>query len=145
MPTSQRLTNNAFPKAARLCSRKLIEQLFASGNRTLSAFPLRVVYKVVSAEDVEGRPTDAAMPCQVMMSVSKRMFKHAVDRNRAKRQMREAWRLNNDILLCALPEGLRLNCAFIWIAREPQESGLVHSKMKSLLHRISEALAKEQQ
>ena len=95
MPTSPRPTANAFPKAQRLCSRKLAEQLFASGNRTLSAFPLRVVFMAApwpgSTDTKPSAMTEGA--CQVMMSVSKRMFKHAVDRNRAKRQMREAWRL----------------------------------------------------
>ncbi|MBO4905498.1 MAG: ribonuclease P protein component [Bacteroidaceae bacterium] len=131
---SQRPTNNGFNKLQRLCSRKLIDQLFASGNRTLSAFPLRVVFMVVSP-DVSDRH-------QVMMSVSKRLFKHAVDRNRAKRQMREAWRLNNDILLSSIPEGQNLVCAFIWTAHEAQTSDLVHSKMRNLLHRMAERMPK---
>jgi ribonuclease P protein component len=111
---------HSFPKSERLCSRKDIEALFASGNRAFSAFPLRVVFR-------------EAAETKVLISVSKRRFKHAVDRNRAKRQMREAWRLNRDILP-ATP----LHLAFIWLADEPQPSELVHRKMKNLLHRISE-------
>lgn len=113
---------NAFPKTERLCSRKAIEALFAGGNRALSAFPLRVVYKV----------TDEPRT-QVLISVSKRHFKHAVDRNRAKRQIREAWRLHRDLII---PSSLQL--AFIWLADEPQPSDLVQRKMKNLLHRIQE-------
>lgn len=82
----------------------------------------------------------AAARCQVLMSVSKRLFKHAVDRNRCKRQMREAWRLNSDIVLGALPEGSTIVCAFIWTARDLQPSSLVERKMKNLLHRITEQL-----
>lgn len=139
MPTSKRLTRNnaspkghTFPKAQRLCSRKLTEQLFASGNRTLSAFPLRVVFMVMPAEDSQGS--------QVLMSVSKRLFKHAVDRNRCKRQMREAWRLSNDILFRALPETTTLVCAFIWTSRDLQPTPLVQRKMQNLLHRMSEQI-----
>lgn len=117
---------NTFPKSERLCSRKAIEALFAGGNRAFSAFPLRVVYKV----------TDE--PCtQVLVSVSKRHFKHATDRNRAKRQIREAWRLNRDILS---PQPPALHLAFVWLSDEPQPSELVQRKMKNLLHRIAEQI-----
>lgn len=131
---------HSFPKSERLCSRKAIEALFASGNRSFTAFPLRVVY----------RPAEET---QLLISVSKRHFKHAVDRNRAKRQIREAWRLNRDILTAATsddtvssptPAGASpaptLHLAFIWLADEPQPSELVHRKLKHLLHRIREQL-----
>ncbi len=117
---------NTFPKTERLHSRKAIEALFAGGNRALSAFPLRVLYK----------PIDEPRT-QVLISVSKRHFKHAVDRNRAKRQIREAWRLNRT-LLAEVPS---LHLAFIWLADEPQPSTLVQRKMKNLLHRIVETLS----
>ena len=124
---------HSFPKSERLCSRKAIEALFASGNRSFTAFPLRVVY-------------EAAEETQILVSVSKRHFKHAVDRNRAKRQIREAWRLNRDILTTPSPlnppnssnPSPPLHLAFIWLADEPQPSELVHRKMKNLLHRIAE-------
>ena len=132
-------TVHSFPKSERLCSRKAIEALFASGNRSFTAFPLRVVY----------RP---AGETQLLISVSKRHFKHAVDRNRAKRQIREAWRLNRDILTAATSDDSlasdsapapapTLHLAFIWLADEPQPSELVHRKLKLLLHRIREQLA----
>ena len=124
---------HSFPKKERLCSRKAIETLFASGNRSLTAFPLRVVY--TPAEET-----------QVLISVSKRHFKHAVDRNRAKRQIGEAWRQNRSILISPLlPDVIdaptpSLHLAFIWLADEPQPSELVHRKLKNLLHRIREQL-----
>lgn len=92
----------------------------------MSAFPLRVVYRVSDGEST-----------QVLMSVSKRHFKHAVDRNRTKRQLREAWRLHRDIL----PPQPRLHLAFIWLADELQPSDLIQRKVKNLLHRIREQLA----
>ena len=106
-------------------ARKAIEALFAGGNRSFSAFPLRGVYRAV--------PDSVT---QVLVSVSKRHFKHAVDRNRTKRQIREAWRLNRDILLESADPHLHL--AFIWLADELQSSDLIHRKMKNLLHRVAE-------
>lgn len=114
----------------RLCSRKAIEALFAAGGRSLSAYPLRVVFRQVETDEV---------PIRVLISVSKRHFHHAVDRNRAKRQIREAWRLNKDILILQ-PSTPSLHIAFIWLADEPQPSELVHRKIKNLLHRIQEDL-----
>ncbi len=148
------MTLRAFPKSERLCSRKAIEALFAGGNRAFSAFPLRVVYRVIPQV-----PSPSLSP-QVLISVSKRHFKHAVDRNRAKRQIREAWRLNRDILSPSsgsVSDGLSvgtpppaidsntlqphsLHIAFIWLADTPQPSDLVHRKMRNLLHRITEDL-----
>ena len=148
------MTLRAFPKSERLCSRKAIEALFAGGNRAFSAFPLRVVYRVIPQES-----TPSLTP-QVLISVSKRHFKHAIDRNRAKRQIREAWRLNRDILSPSsgsVSDGLSvgtpppaidsntlqphsLHIAFIWLADTPQPSDLVHRKMRNLLHRITEDL-----
>ncbi len=115
---------NLFPKQERLCSQKAIETLFTGGNRAFSAFPLRVVYRKAETAHT-----------QVLFSVSKRHFKHAVDRNRAKRQLREAWRKDRDIL----PED-PLHLAFMWLSDEPQPTELIERKMKNLLHRIQEDL-----
>jgi len=160
------MTLRAFPKSERLCSRKAIEALFAGGNRAFSAFPLRVVYRVIPQEStpsLSSAPTKESSPSlspQVLISVSKRHFKHAIDRNRAKRQIREAWRLNRDILSPSsgsVSDGLSvgtpppaidsnslqphaLHIAFIWLADTPQPSDLVHRKMRNLLHRITEDL-----
>lgn len=160
------MTLRAFPKSERLCSRKAIEALFAGGNRAFSAFPLRVVYRVIPQEStpsLSSAPTKGSSPSlspQVLISVSKRHFKHAIDRNRAKRQIREAWRLNRDILSPSsgsVSDGLSvgtpppaidsnslqphaLHIAFIWLADTPQPSDLVHRKMRNLLHRITEDL-----
>lgn len=138
--TSYKSVLHSFPKSERLCSRKAIDALFTSGNRAFSAFPLRVIYKRLTEED-----PDVWVP-QILVSVSKRHFKHAVDRNRTKRQIREAWRLNKDILqnaehvVASTPSTANLHIAFIWLSDELQPSELVHRKMKNLLHRIHEDL-----
>lgn len=74
-----------FNQKEKLKSQKLIELLFAEG-QSVMAYPLRLVYlNMSSSEDVL---------IKAGVSVSKRQFKKAVDRNRIKRLLREAYRLN---------------------------------------------------
>ena len=77
---------------------------------------------------------------QVLISVSKRHFHHAIDRNRVKRQLREAWRLNRDLLMATLPPEAWINVVFIWQADQHQPTDTVARKMRNLLHRLSEEL-----
>ena len=78
-------------KTERLKSRKAIEQLFKSG-KSFSAFPFRVVYSRQALDEKH------VSNLQCAFSVSKKYFKKAVDRNRIKRLMREAYRLQKNEL-----------------------------------------------
>lgn len=130
-------TRNTFRKHERLTLKREIDELFTPGSKSFAAYPIRAVCRLAAfnASDVK-----------VLMSVSKRHFHHAVDRNRAKRQMREAYRTNKSIItgavnsLNAAGERQSLNVAFIWLSDEPQDSALVERKIKNLLHRMAETL-----
>jgi ribonuclease P protein component len=123
-----------FSKAERLCSKKLIERLFSGGNKSFPAFPLRVVYMPLSADESEA-------DVSILISVPKKRFKHAVDRNRVKRQVREAYRLNKHILLDALhaqETPPKMVLAFIWLDNKLHDSREVAQKVKKLLYHIAE-------
>lgn len=128
-------SRHTFRKAERLCSKKHIEALFAGDNRSLTAYPLRAVYTETENEKIVNSKS-----VSLLISVSKRHFKHALDRNRAKRLTREAYRLNKGLLLDHLPEDTQLNLAFIWMSDELCDYAIVETKMKILLQRIAEKI-----
>lgn len=123
---------NTLHKSERLDRKKVIEKMFAGGSRSFSVFPLRVVYLPVEELDV---------PVSILVSVSKRRFKRAVKRNRVKRQIREAYRLNKHLLSDALSGSqTRLAVAFIYLLDELVPSSVIEERMKIALSRIAEKL-----
>lgn len=98
----------------------------------MAAYPVRMVYMPIGRDSA-----DEAV--QVLITVSKRHFKHAVSRNRVKRQLREAYRANKHLLCDALSEsGSALALAFIWQSDRMYGSKEVAAAMESLLKRLSE-------
>ncbi|MBW8050268.1 MAG: ribonuclease P protein component [Cytophagales bacterium] len=77
-----------FTKRERLKSKELIKELFEKG-RSVNCFPIRLLYLSNEKRDFP----------QVLITVSKKKFKRAVDRNRIRRQMIEAYRINKHFLL----------------------------------------------
>lgn len=121
-------------KEERICSKKLINELFTGNGRSMTAFPLRVVFMKRTIVDDQPR---AAM----LVSVPKRYFKHAVDRNRVKRQVREAFRRNKSIITQNLTDDHdAVAMAFVWLTNEKYPSSEVENRMVRLLTRISECL-----
>ena len=130
---------NTFNKSERLCSKILIDKLFKGGSKSFSAYPIRAVFQVMEREN--------QTPVSILISVPKRHFKHAVDRNRVKRQLREAYRTHKyivwDALNCDINAKLHpqhLAIAFLWLSNEQIDSAKVEHKMTTLLHRIAESL-----
>ena len=122
-------------KSERLCSKTLIERLFAGGNSSFPAFPLRVVYMWLE-------PSEGTSDVSILISVPKKRFKRAVKRNAVKRQVREAYRRNKYLLLDVLKSqgGKRLVLAFIWLDNQLRSSEEVERKVQKLLTHIVESM-----
>ena len=114
-----------FSKEERLCSKRLITLLFTKGS-SFNLYPLRFI--------VYHSPDSLPGPTQVVISVSKRYYKHATDRNRLKRQIREAYRLNKHIF-AAQPEQAPLLLGVLYIGKEKKSFQSIEKKLISGLER----------
>jgi ribonuclease P protein component len=86
--------NFTYPKTEKLKSKITIDLLFSKG-KSVSKYPLRLVF----VESDYGIPEDSGQKLKMGVSVSKKYFKHAVDRNYFKRVLRETYRLNKHLLV----------------------------------------------
>ena len=126
-------TRNTFKKSERLCSRILMDCLFQGENHSVSAYPLRAVFLPVSTNVQQG--------VSVLMSVPKKRFHDAVDRNRVKRQLREAYRKHKHALaekMADREQGLLI--AFIYVSSQIESTVSIEKRMVRLLEKIGEAL-----
>jgi len=85
--------NFTYPKSEKLKSKNTIDLLFSEG-KSVSKYPLRLVYVPIDLEN--------NAKIKMGVSVSKKYFKNAVDRNYFKRVLRETYRLNKHLLLDSL-------------------------------------------
>lgn len=120
-------------KQERLKSKKLIEKLYREGS-SVKVFPLRMVY--LQTEHTSN------FPAQVGVSVGKRNFKKAPDRNRLKRLMRETYRLQKDIVYDTLEKPYVFMISYIGREEKPYEE--LYSKMNKLLNLFMEEVKNEE-
>jgi ribonuclease P protein component len=123
---------NTFKKNERLKSKKLIEQLFDKG-KSVDAVPLKLIWMAVDGE--------MPSPVQAGFTVPKRNFPKAIDRNRIKRLMREAWRLQKKELYKLLDEkNLKLAAMLIFTGRKKLEYKEVCEKTATVIQRLEKSL-----
>ena len=114
-------------KNERLKSRKLIEQLFSDGKKFVIT-PFRVIYRLDKNEQSF---------LQFGVGVSSKNFKKAVNRNRVKRIVKEAYRLQKNELQTKLKEQLtRLNIFIIYTGKGLPEYREVYTKMGMIMDKF---------
>lgn len=119
-------------KTERLKSRKLIDEVFKQG-KAFSIFPFRVVYLL---KTIDTLPT-AKSQLQTGFTVSTKYFKKAVNRNRIKRLMREAYRLQkNELMQVVQKNNLQLAVFFIYTGNDLPAYNLIVEKTAGVLKRL---------
>ena len=129
-----------FSQAERLKSKLVIDKLFAGGNGSFAVFPLRTVYMKVEKDRTDGDDA-SSVPASILISVPKKRFHNAVDRNRVKRLVREAYRKNKHILWNALVDkDYTLAIAFICVTDTLPEYRKVEKVVVKAMNRIIDSL-----
>ena len=114
-----------FNKAERLKNHHLLSELFISG-KSFSAYPLRVIYIPIEEKGL--------FPAQFSLSVPKKKFRLAVDRNRIRRQIREAYRLHKHLLYEDLQsKDKRIALMVMYVAKEEKTYKDIEQSMKRII------------
>ncbi|QEC53413.1 ribonuclease P protein component [Anseongella ginsenosidimutans] len=123
---------SSFKKEERLCSRALILRLVNKGSSFL-LYPFRVT-------SLSTELPVAGFPAQVMITVSRRRFKRAVDRNRIKRRVREAYRKNKSAHLYDYLDnsGRSLILMLSYVGKEVLSSPEIEKKLILALKRLQQ-------
>lgn len=121
-------------KEERLKSRKIIGRLYGEG-KSIKVFPLRMVYlQTTHTSD---------FPCQVGVSVPKRNFKRAVDRNRIKRLLRESYRLEKHTVYSEAKKPYVYMISYL--AKDEWKYADIQQKMKKLLLKFTEEVKEHEE
>ena len=122
------VTRNTFRKPEKICNQNQIDNLFKDG-KSLKSGLFRVLY-------VESEITGNT-PVQVLIAVPKKNLRHAVDRNRMKRLIREAYRLNKHKILKEYSESKKhLDIAFIFMGKQCVSQSDTLTAINILLDRL---------
>lgn len=123
-------------KNERLKSRKQIEQLFKEG-RSFAVTPFRIYYLFNETLNAEG----SIFNVQFGVGVSNKNFKKAVDRNRIKRLIKEAWRLQkNELSEKTKAVQKKLNVFFIYTGKELPDFTTVKDKVAVALKKLADKI-----
>lgn len=136
-PSLSMLRKYTFKKEERLCSNSIITKLFSEGNRSISCFPIRLVFLIL--------PSEKSKLPSLLISAPKRNFKLAVDRNRIKRQIREIYRVSNGPLTDVLEKNNHgLAIALLFTDKKIWDSKDLKPRLQSVLDNLVKSLDSDQ-
>jgi ribonuclease P protein component len=122
----------SYPKDEKLKSKKIIDLLFKEG-KSVSKYPLRLVYVAHDFEE--------DVPLKMGVSVSKKYFRHAVDRNYFKRVLRECYRLNKHLLASDL--NTKYCCMFFYQTKDRLSYEEINEKTIRLFEKFINAIRED--
>jgi len=118
------------PKSTKLCSPTAIERLFdREAAEGTVAFPLRAVWRY-------NQIRSKGESLQFMITIPKKRLRHAVDRVTMRRRVREAYRLTRHSYQSTLPDGERIDLAFIYLADKLMPYHIIERSMHKILSRV---------
>lgn len=121
-----------FRKEEKLCSQKVIGEIFLTGTSFL-CYPLKVVWKYENL--------DIACRAQVLFSVPKRLFKRATDRNLLKRRLREVYRYRKlDLYQLLELNERKIVLMIVYIAQEELEYAQIEASMAKIISNFKKIL-----
>jgi len=127
------LPSYRLPRRSKLKSRHILQALFQQKQKGKNFYPLRVVWYAQSNE---------AAQVQIVVSVSKKLYPLATARNRFKRQLREAYRLQQHLLQDALADKKShlLALMLLYIGKEEAPFSLIYRQTNAALQHICQQL-----
>ena len=122
--------SNTLGKTERLKGVKVVSDIFGGPKKSVNSFPFRAFYTVVESD------TQSA---KFGISVPKKKFKKAVDRNRIKRLVKEAIRTNKTILQEDLyKQSISVHVMIVYNSDSMPNYNFVEIKIKDLLKRLAQ-------
>lgn len=120
--------SNSFGKKDRLKGKKVVSEIFEGPKKFISLFPFKTFYSISSSNQSQ---------LKFGVSVPKKKFKRAVDRNRIKRLIKEALRLNKAILNNELSkQNVSIHIMVLYNAENIPSYNSVEIKIKEILNRL---------
>jgi ribonuclease P protein component len=128
------LMRQTLKKEERLCSQKAIDDLFVKG-KSFMAFPFKIIYLPQKLE--------TSYPAQILISVSKKKLKRAVDRNKIKRLIREGYRKNKYLIYDYL-KPIQKQCilGIVFVSDQMLDHDFIEAKVIAALNRLREQFEK---